>query len=47
MLKVLADKTFDNNTELKDLNPEQRVEKIFRKINITLTKYYERKFNID
>ena len=47
MLKVLADSSFDNNTELKDLTPEQRVEKIFRKVNIVLTKFYEKKFNID
>ena len=47
MLKVLADPTFNNYPELKDLTPEKRVEKIFRKINIVLTKFYEKKFNID
>jgi hypothetical protein len=47
MLNVLSDTTFDNNTEFKDLQPEQRLEKIFRKINIILTKFYERKFNIE
>ncbi len=47
MLRVLADPTFNNYPELKDLSPEQRIEKIFRKINIVLTKFYEKKFNID
>ena len=47
MLKVLADPIFDSNPELKDLTPEQRVEKIFRKVNTVLTKFYERKFNIE
>ena len=47
MLKVLADPTFNNYPELKDLTPEKRVEKIFRKINIVLTKFYEKKLNID
>jgi hypothetical protein len=47
MLKVLADPTFNNNPELKDLTPEQRLEKIFRKANIVLTKFFEKKFNID
>jgi hypothetical protein len=47
MLKVLADPTFNNNPELKDLTPEQRLEKIFRKVNIVLTKFLEKKFNID
>ena len=46
MLKVLADPTFNNYPELKDLTPEKRVEKIFRKINIVLTKFYEKKFNL-
>jgi hypothetical protein len=47
MLKVLADPTFNSYPELKDLTPEKRVEKIFRIINIVLTKFYEKKFNID
>jgi hypothetical protein len=47
MLNVLSDTTFDSNPEFKDLLPEQRLEKIFRKINIVLTKFYERKFNIE
>jgi hypothetical protein len=47
MLKVLGDSTFDNNPELKDLTPEQRIEKIFRKVNVVLTKFYEKKFNVD
>ena len=47
MLKVLEDTTFDSNPEFKNLLPEQRLEKIFRKINIVLTKFYERKFNIE
>ena len=47
MLRILADPTFNNYPELKDLSPEQRIEKIFRKINIVLTKFYEKKFNID
>jgi hypothetical protein len=47
MLKIIADPIFDKNVELKDLNFEQRIEKIFRKVNIVLTKFYERKFNIE
>jgi len=47
MLKVLSDPTFNTNPELKDLTPEQRVEKIFRKVNIVITKFYEKRFNID
>ena len=47
MLKVLSHPDFNNYTDLKDKSPEQRLEVIFRKINIVLTKFLERKFNID
>jgi hypothetical protein len=47
MLKVLSHPDFNNYTDLKDKSPEQRLEVIFRKINIVLTKFLERKFNRD
>lgn len=46
MLSVLAHQDFDQVAELQNKSPEQRVELIFRKINIGLTRFYARKFNL-
>lgn len=46
MLSVMWNAEFDTYPELKDKSPEQRLEVIFRKINIVLTRFYARKLNL-
>ncbi len=46
MLSVMWNAEFDTYPELKDKSPEQRLEVIFRKINIVLTRFYTRKLNL-
>ena len=46
MLSVMWNTEFDTYPELKDKSPEQRLEVIFRKINIVLTRFYARKLNL-
>lgn len=46
MLSVMWNAEFDIYPELKDKSPEQRLEVIFRKINIVLTRFYARKLNL-
>ncbi len=46
MLSVMWNSEFDTYPELKDKSPEQRLEMIFRKINIVLTRFYARKLNL-
>lgn len=46
ILSVLTHQDFDQVAELQNKSPEQRVELIFRKINIGLTRFYARKFNL-
>ena len=46
MLSILKNPQFDDYPDLKGKTPEQRLEFVFRKINIALTKFYARKLNI-
>ncbi len=47
MLSVLAHQDFDQVPVLQNKSPEQRVEFLFRKINIGLTRFYARKLNLN
>lgn len=46
MLKVLAHPDFENYPGMKGKSPEQRAEYLFRKINVTISRFYARKFGI-
>ena len=46
MLSILKNPQFDDYPDLKGKTPEQRLEFVFRKINVALTKFYARKLNI-
>lgn len=51
LLNVLSDEKFNDTQKYPEFlninDPEKRVEIIFRKINIVICRFYERKFNID
>lgn len=46
MLSVMGNSEFDTYPELKNKSPEQRLEMIFRKINVVLSRFYARKLNL-
>lgn len=46
MLKVMSHPDFENYPEMKGKSPEQRAEYLFRKINVSLCRFYARKLNI-
>lgn len=46
MISIMKSSEFDAYPELKNKSPEQRLETIFRKINIVLTRFYARKLNL-